>query len=164
MKFEEIRKRLTGVSCPIFGVQWNPPESHCLVARRVIRFLEDRQVLYVPHDVEIEEYCARSVLEIRSKLTQEMGTLDEGAALLESLRALRAAYRKFLQRVQPSEDRPPRYRRHDRYDIIYETFFTALGELRATFGIHIARIAAQHGLDVEKDLASILPDADDEDS
>ena len=36
-------------------------------------------------------------------------------------------------------------------------FFAALGELRGVFGLHIAKIAAQYGLDIEEDLASILP-------
>ncbi len=36
-------------------------------------------------------------------------------------------------------------------------FGAARGEMRATFGLHIARIATQNGLDVEDDLARILP-------
>jgi len=36
-------------------------------------------------------------------------------------------------------------------------FGDALGELRGTFGIHVARLAAQYGLDIEDELASILP-------
>lgn len=36
-------------------------------------------------------------------------------------------------------------------------FNGAIGELRGVFGIHIAALAASHGLDVEGDLASILP-------
>lgn len=39
---------------------------------------------------------------------------------------------------------------------------TALGELRGFFGVHVARLAVQHGLDVEDDLAAILPAADEE--
>ena len=39
-------------------------------------------------------------------------------------------------------------------------FFVALGELRATFGIHIAALAYQFDIDVESDLASILPSED----
>ena len=42
-------------------------------------------------------------------------------------------------------------------------FGAALGELRATFGLHIAKIATQNGLDVEDDLARILPASDVED-
>jgi hypothetical protein len=38
-------------------------------------------------------------------------------------------------------------------------FNGAIGELRGVFGIHIAAVAASHGLDVEGDLASILPAA-----
>jgi hypothetical protein len=36
----------------------------------------------------------------------------------------------------------------------------ALGEMRAAFGLHIAKIATQNGLDVEDDLARILPATD----
>jgi hypothetical protein len=39
---------------------------------------------------------------------------------------------------------------------------TALGELRGVFGIHIAKLAAEYGLDIEDDLASILPARDDD--
>jgi hypothetical protein len=42
-------------------------------------------------------------------------------------------------------------------------FGAALGELRATFGLHIAKLATQNGLDVEDDLARILPASDVED-
>ena len=42
-------------------------------------------------------------------------------------------------------------------------FNSALGELRGVFGIHVARLAAAHGLDVEDDLAAILPGKDDDD-
>lgn len=41
-------------------------------------------------------------------------------------------------------------------------FHSALGELRGVFGIHVAAIAAMHGLSVEDGLASILPAQDAE--
>jgi hypothetical protein len=42
-------------------------------------------------------------------------------------------------------------------------FFVALGELRATFGVQIAALAVAYGIDVEDELASILPVEDGED-
>jgi hypothetical protein len=37
------------------------------------------------------------------------------------------------------------------------TFYSALGEMRGTFGVHLAKIAAEFKLDIEDRLASILP-------
>ncbi|WP_139165767.1 DUF6650 family protein [Chromobacterium amazonense] len=57
MKFREIISRITGFSIPIFGIQWNPPEAECAAAKRVLTFLEDRRVLYVPSEMEVPHYC-----------------------------------------------------------------------------------------------------------
>jgi hypothetical protein len=43
-------------------------------------------------------------------------------------------------------------------------FITALGELRGSFGIHLATLATSYGLDMEDELASILPATPDDDT
>jgi hypothetical protein len=172
MKFSEIPARMTGFSTPLFGVSWEPATSDVAVARKVLTFLEDRRVLYVEEDREIADYCVDSVLGIRRFLT---GVLGEGGLaddLTDHLRAMRAAGRRFLDRlhVDPDHDDPAEIwtptmqgRHWDPYD--WSPFSwslpQALGELRATFGIHIGQIAAKYGIDLEDDLASILP-AEDE--
>ena len=40
MNFKAILNRLTGLSCPIFGISWNPIESEIIIATRIIRYLE----------------------------------------------------------------------------------------------------------------------------
>ena len=40
-------------------------------------------------------------------------------------------------------------------------FNSALGELRGTFGIMIAQIAVAYGINVEEELASILPNKEE---
>ena len=52
MKFQAILVQLTSLSCPVFGVSWNPPEAEVSRARRILAFLEDRRVLYNPSSVE----------------------------------------------------------------------------------------------------------------
>ena len=160
MKFDEIASRITGLSCPIFGVSWTPPEPERTVARRVVTFLEDRRVLYAPSEVEVPAHCVESVLHIRHDLTHELQALDRDTSLAATLRALRAACRKFLDTVGPMGHR---------YGVIGNgysdwVFIAALGELRGTFGIHLATLATNYGLDVEDDLASILPAAADHDT
>ncbi len=154
MKFKEIINRLTGISTPIFGASWKPPETAVAVAKRAISFLEDRRVLYNPFQLEDPSFCVHSVIEIRHFLTEELGRLNADTDLAKTFRAMRAACRKFLDSA-PSCGPGYRSFRHA------PDLFSALGELRGVFGIHVAKIAAQHGLDVEDDLASILPIEDD---
>jgi len=157
MKFNDITSRLTGISCPVFGVSWTPPASEREAAKRVVAFLEDRRVLYNPSELEVPEHCVQSVIEIRHHLTSELQPLDTQDEMAKHLRSMRAACRKFLDTVQAD----------DRYDIVrfgnsgghYASwvFMSALGELRGVFGVHLAQLAAAYGLDMEDDLASILP-------
>jgi hypothetical protein len=159
MKFKEIINRLTGVSTPIFGVQWNPSEITVTKARRIIVYLEDRRVLYAPWQMEIPQFCVESVIEIRQFLTAELGGVDNNSELAQSLRAMRAACRKFLDTVQGGRRIIPDRGWHPNHHYNW-VFHGALGELRGVFGVQVAKIAAQHGLDVEDDLASILPAED----
>lgn len=155
MKFQEILKRLTGLSSPVFGVSWNPENTSRDIARRTILFLEDRRVLYNPSEMEDPRHCVISILEIRKFLTNQIpDTADE--KLQEPLKALRIACRKFLDSVGAEENRIP-FGNHR----ASRTFNSAIGELRGVFGVHIAKIAAMYGLDVEDNLASILPDSED---
>lgn len=161
MQFREVVSRVTGLSVPVFGVQWNPPEAECLVARRVLAFLEDRRVLYVASEMEVPHHCVESVLRIREFLTGELGKLDGEQELAQSLRAMRAACRKFLDTVDADDQRIIQFGAHQGHFASW-VFNGAVGEMRGVFGIHVARLAASHGLDVEDELAAILPGAGDD--
>lgn len=154
MRFSEIISRVTGITVGPVGISWEPSEAEVEVARRVIAFLEDRRVLYTPGELQMPSYCVQSVLEIRTFLTEEVGHLDSKSELAEHLRALRAACRKFLDSAQTKRDWQP-------FD---PTFSGALGELRGVFGIHVAFMAVKYKLDVEDNLATILPGEDKEHS
>ena len=166
MKFSEIANRLMGISTPLVGVSWQPSDLEVSAARRVIAFLEDRRVLYAPDELEVPDHCVRSVLEIRHFLSAELGKLETGSELAGSLRAMRAACRKFLERVGTDGRETVLYANHHGHWASW-TFYSALGEMRGTFGVHLAKIAAEFKLDVEDRLAEILParatDSDDDD-
>lgn len=154
MRVADIKRRLTGFSTPFGGISWQPEESEEQSARRVIAYLEDRRILYDPFEVEVPEYGAESVLDIRRFVTSEIGALGAQSPLADNLRAIRAACRKFLNAID-SDDRPhagARYWGHSRW-----SFDRALGELRNAIGVHVALIASRYEFDVEDDLARILP-------
>jgi hypothetical protein len=155
MKFTEVMARLTGVSCPAFGISWNPPEPEVTLARRVIAQLEDKRALYIALERQIPEFCVESIHKIRELLTSEIVKLDTDNELAKNLRAMRAACRRFLSKVESSPagssgERP------------YWVTDGTLGELRSIFGLHIGIIAVKYGLDLEDELASILPPDDGE--
>jgi hypothetical protein len=156
MKFSEIANRLTGISTPLGGVSWQSSDLEVNAARRVIAFLEDRRVLYAPEEMEVAAHCVDSVLEIRQFLSGELGKLDGKSEFAASLRAMRAACRKFLDRVGIDGREVVLYASHHGHWASW-TFYSALGEMRGTFGVHLAKIAAEFKLDIEDRLASILP-------
>ncbi|HZD71404.1 MAG TPA: DUF6650 family protein [Actinomycetes bacterium] len=165
MRFSEIATRMTGISTPIFGLSWNPPTSDVAVARRVIAYLEDRRVLYEPAEVEVPRYCVASVLEMRQFLTDLLGVGGIAQELENSLRAMRAACRKFLDdlgvvngRLHDWEAR--RWRGSYGTGLDDYILNQALGTLRGVVGVHVGQMAVRYGIDVEDRLASILPTPD----
>lgn len=161
--------RLTGLDVFGFGASWEPATSDAAVAESVVRYLEDRRVLYASADVEVAEHCIASVLEIRRELTEVLSQGGVGPVLGGSLRAMRASCRAFLERLRldPNLDQFEIVRRY--HDDPYRpiglhdwVLNQAIGELRGVFGVHIALMAARYGIEVEEDLASILPPASDD--
>lgn len=159
MKFKEILKRITGISSPVFGVSWNPTNTEKDIAKGVISFLEDRRVLYVPSEMEVPRHCIDSILQIRQFLTKEIAKLEQDSELSKSLRAMRAACRKFLSKIDSDKEDLIKFGAVTEHWASWE-FNGSVGELRGVFGIHIAKIAVSYGLNVEDDLASILPEQD----
>lgn len=159
MNWREIASRCTGFSTPIFGASWNPVEADRRIARDLIGYLEDRRVLFNPAEMECAHHCVDSVIEIREFLTKQLARTDGSNELALNIRSMRTACRKFLDRIGHYS------KRHDlrRFPMteMFE-FASALGELRGVFSLQIAALASGYGIDVEDDLASILPAADED--
>jgi len=152
--------RVTGISGPFGGIQWETVEGDKNVARRVINFLEDRRLLFGDRHFEDYMHCVRSAIEIRAMLTNEISASRPGRTLEQCLRVIRAACRKFVDAAGPNA------RNFDYVLAPYEAgvFGLALGDLRTSIGLQIALIAEKFDLPVEEDLARILPPVEDDPS
>lgn len=161
IKFQDLARRITGFSTPYFGLSWNPPQSERDTVRAFLTFLEDRRVLYNPFQLEVEGEVEHSVHIIRRSCTESLSTLPETSRAAGPIRIIRAACRRFLD--VPHADFRNLYVR-DFSDFRKRAgFFTALGELRASIGTQIVILAVEYEIEVEAELASIFPLADDDD-
>ena len=158
VKAGELRPRNVVVSLLPPGLQIEfavPSAEEAAIAHRVLTFLEDRRVLYAPEEMEGAGHCMQSVMELRDFLTGAIGELSPGSELAAGLRAIRAACRRFLDEADGSAG-------HNMATWGYRgglTLGPALGELRGVTGVCVAAIADRYALDVESELAAILPAA-----
>lgn len=146
-KFSELASRLTGISIPVFGVSWQPPAPERKTVRNLLIFLEDRRALYTPFAFEMEHQVTASVLEIRTMLTAAIQSLPETSEAIPRIRAMRIACREYLDKSNEPNN----------FDWRHQGFLAHLGRLRTIFGFHIAQLAVIYGIDIEGELAKILP-------
>jgi len=147
--FADLVKHITGFSTPIFGVSWSPPEPERDKIQKLIVFLEDRRALYNPYNMETVRWADESVLKIREELTDRLQQLSEGSKAAPSLRAMRAACRQYLDKLELVK-KLHSYRGSikklgiENLEDVYRdlNFESSLGELRTIFGIHIAKLCA----------------------
>ena len=99
MKFERIYKNITGLSCPIFGIQWNAPTIEADEAKNIVLFLEDKRVLFNPANMEDAGHCAQSVIDIRSELTKALQALPSDSNLAKSLKRMRKSCQEFSNKL-----------------------------------------------------------------
>ncbi|HOX84792.1 MAG TPA: hypothetical protein PKW76_16940 [bacterium] len=144
--FKDLANRITGVSIPIFGISWTPPESERKIIRETFIFLEDRRALYSDFHFEDDRDVVKSICTIRSELTEALQRLSEESEAISSLKAMRAACREYLDNTKNYGRSGSRF-----------SFISQLGNLRAIFGVHVAYLAVKYGIDLDGELVRIIP-------
>ncbi len=74
---------------------------------------------------------------------------------------MRIVCRKFLNQYSNKDNKVHLYL-HNFDSVNSWKFNSALGELRGAFGIMLAQMAVAYGIDIEDELAMILPEKDSE--
>ena len=149
----ESLKKISGVSIPVFGIQWHPQESERSAARRVIAFCEDRRILYAPHNWEMKSESVQSATEIRRFLTDELGKLNRTSEFAHRLEDMRKACRLFLDSIRDSEVSTGRTWSEQ---MVHGAAREVLDTLRIDFGHQLSWIVVSHGLEIEEDVAQAL--------
>ncbi|HBO42644.1 MAG TPA: hypothetical protein DD670_01650 [Planctomycetaceae bacterium] len=103
IKAKSLATRITGFSVPVIGggLQWAPTEPERETVRKLLSFLEDRRALYAAYCLEIWNEVVQSVLRIRDELAKALQSLPDVSNAIGSVKAMRAACRKFLTEPHP---------------------------------------------------------------
>jgi hypothetical protein len=141
LKGRKLAVRLVGISTPVGGIDWEPPAGERERAKQVLKHLAGQRALWDPYDIAIGSFVTESILDMRKRLSHDLEDIPGNSVLGEALRAMQAACRMFWD-----ENQSPR----SGYGPPYEAqLHSTLGELRALFGIPIARIACAYDLEVD---------------
>lgn len=151
MTYHEILKRFTGFTCPIFGLQWNASPSEVEAAEEVVGDLENRSLLFEPVQLEEGDRYVQAVGELRDRLEEPLTDLEYQSPLDNQIRKMRRASRRFVEQVG-----------HSGLDAFAEPVRQSLlrrelHRLRDQFGEALAEISISHGVEVDDELASIIP-------
>ena len=105
--------------------------------------------------LEVRSQADYSVHQIRDACTAALQQLGEHDFAILPVRAIREACRRYHDDANV-EFRNFRFDPHE-HDAT-AGFFLALGAFRATIGYQVALLSGHYDIDVEGDLASVLPD------
>lgn len=113
-------------------------------------------MLYGDYGDEALCQCIASVIKIKEYLSSELPAIDDDSELNAYIRSMRKSCNKFLNCFPQNEQDKCSYCKRGNQEYWY--FVSKVGELRGVFGTMIGQVAKSYGLDVEDDLAQIIPD------
>lgn len=149
--------RLTGVSSPFSGASWETVPGDGEVARAVIRFLEDRRLLFGQRHAEDERHCVASALQIRKFHTTQITREKPGKDLERCLEGMRTSFRHFMERGGPDGRN---FTNGYHYVSGVGAFQLFIKNLRNEVGLYFAYMLSNYSIDVSPELRTILPKLD----
>jgi hypothetical protein len=132
-----------------FGAGWEWVPTDAEIVRRLLVFLADRRALAYDHHREDVDRVVESILGVRKELTKTLQELAPGSGASHSVRELRDACVRFLDRTKDA-----------RGGMFDQTFVDALEDLRSVFVDHVRILADGYKITIDGPLAEALSDAD----
>jgi len=123
------------------------------LAKQLINYFEDRRILYDLYEKEIPNHGLRSVLVIRTELTNIKKQLGQQTSLYSRIDQMLKACRKFNSDTNHIDLEHLRY---DPKNLDWITFTITLSELRKILGIHIGELSTLYKIKLSDDLKSIV--------
>jgi hypothetical protein len=157
LSVSELKKNinLTGINMPGgFGVTWEYVTSEKETAASLLTFFENRRVLYHPFSNQCPGKVVISVLQVRSKIQSAMESLGRETYLHQLLALMRKTALSFLEYATANCEGDVSC---DDCRVRDTGCLEGLREFRREMGSALAGLCISFDLDVEEQLASIMP-------
>lgn len=134
-----------------------PSAAECQALAGLMAMLEGNS-LFNGHLVmaEEQERCYRAIGELRRLISDTRLLLPDDAAARDTLAAMRAACRKYLDEAEGWDKKSGR-----RFSMPSFAFFQSLGAFREVMGLYMWRLGELYDLEVEGRLTHYFPGARD---
>lgn len=140
---ELVKTCLEGERRVVFSLNKTPTDH--LVANQLLKFMQNRGVLFSPLEGENPAHVFDSIKEIRTFLTQLEATLDPESPLVVIVSSINNACRYFMNKTSLNAE--------------YNEILFALGALRKMIGLNISDLAKQYNLTISGPLRDAIPHA-----
>lgn len=141
-----------------FALVVQPKEYDYPKARDIVTFLEDRRVLYVTPEWENVNYSTESILKMREELLRLERNTQLNSPLHKYAEKMRKGCIEFLEMTEKLQKSEAGYYKYNTDN--YRIFQAALGRIRRVFGNQLLYLSIAYDVDIDEDLASIIPTAD----
>ena len=146
-----MKYRLNGFSTPFFGVSWDNVQSSKEWFEKLLFFLESKRILVNPKEMEKQEWCIHSVLEIKQLLSHLPETIKFSNEEYSIIREMINSCNEYLDSVS-NLDLPNIIYKGNDHKWADLKFDAAMKRFRNSFKLQITNIEKKHKIKFNKEI------------
>ncbi len=143
--------RITGLSTPFGGISWEYSEAEKKGVQELFFFLETKRILVNPIEMEIKQWCIKSTIEIKKKITELHSQYDFSNHTTDCMRSMIDACNNFLDKLGGVKETGILCK-NDNGDWADSTFSSAMKQFRKTFRDNIKLLSSAYNLTFNKNI------------
>lgn len=141
--------KVTGLSTPFGGISWEYTEAEKKGVEELFFFLETKRILVNPIEMEIKQWCIKSAIEIKEKITELYSKYNFSNHATDCMRSMVNACNDFLDKLGDVKGIGILYK-NGNGDWADSTFSSAMKHFRKIFRDNINLLSAAYNLTFHK--------------
>ena len=141
--------KVTGLSTPFGGISWEYTEAEKKGVQELFFFLETKRILVNPIEMEIKQWCIKSAIEIKEKITELHFKYNFSNHTTDCMRSMIDACNDFLDKLGGVKETGILYK-NGNGDWADSMFSSAMKRFRKIFRDNINLLSSAYNLTFHK--------------